>query len=64
MIEQEPLTLVLYNAVMGCPTHNGIEDNALIGEWTVRIITDSIAKHVAVTSRIAEIVLSIILVHP
>ena len=64
MIEQEPLTLELYDAVMGRPAYNRIEDHALIGERSVRIVADGIAEEMTVASRIAEIVLAIILMHP
>ena len=64
MIEQEPLALVLYDRVMGGPAHYWVEDYALISEWAVRIVADTIAQHVAVAGRIAEVVLAIILVHP
>ena len=64
VIEQEPLALVLDDAVMGCPAHNGIEEYTLIGERAVGVVADGIAEEVAVTSRIAEIVLAIVFVHP
>ena len=64
VIEQEPLALVLDDAVMGCPAHNGIEEHTLIGERSVRIVADGIAEEMTVASRIAEIVLAIILMHP
>ena len=64
VIEQEPLALVLDDAVMGGPAYDGIEDDALISEWAVGVVADSVAEEVAVTSRIAEIVFAIVLVHP
>ena len=64
MIEQEPLALELYDAVMGRPAYNRIEDHTLIGERSVRIVADGIAEEMTVASRIAEIVLAIILMHP
>ena len=35
MIEEEPLALVLYDRVMGCPAYNRIQDHALISERSV-----------------------------
>ena len=64
VVEEEPLVLKLHDRMMGRPTNNRIENHALIGEGSVRIVTDSIAEHVAVTSRVREIILTIILVHP
>ena len=64
VIEQEPLALIFDDAVMGGPAYNGIEDDALISERAVGIVADGIAEEVAVTCRIAEIVLTIVLVHP
>ena len=64
VVEQEPLTLILHNAVMGCPTNNGIENHALIGERAVGVVTNGIAEEVAVTRRVTEIVLTIVLMHP
>ena len=64
VIEQEPLALILYDRVMGSPSNNRIKDNALIGKWSIRIIADSIAKHVAIAGRITEIILPLILMHP
>ena len=53
VIEQIPLSLVLHNRVMGGPAYNGLKDDTLIGERTVRIITNSVAQEVAITSRVA-----------
>jgi hypothetical protein len=64
VIEQIPLTLILYDAVVSGPSYNGVKDNTLIGERTIRIIANSIAQHVAVTSRVGEVVLTVILMHP
>lgn len=64
VIEQEPLALVLDDAVVGSPAHNGIEEHTLIGERSVGVVADGVTEEVAVTGRIAEIVLAIILVHP
>ena len=64
VIAQIPLALELYNAVVRCPTYDGIEDDTLIGEGAIGIVADGVAQEVAVTSRVGEIVLSIILVHP
>ena len=64
VIEQEPLALILYDAVMGGPAYDGIEDDALISERTVGIVADGIAEEVAVNCRIAEIEIATVLVHP
>jgi hypothetical protein len=64
VVAQIPLSFVLYDRVMGCPTYDGIEDNALIAEWSIGVVANSIAEEMAITCRIREIVLTIILVHP
>ena len=56
-MEQIPLALIFYDGVVGGPTHNGLQDNTAKGEWSVRIVTHSIAEIVAVTRGITEIVL-------
>ena len=64
MIEQEPLALILHDAVMRGPAYDGIEQYALIGERSVRIVADGVAKEVAVACRIAEVILAVVLMHP
>ena len=64
MIEEIPLSLVLNDAVVGCPTNNRIEDNSLIGERTVWVVTRGVAQEVAVASRVREVVLAVVLMHP
>ena len=64
MIEQEPLALILHDAMVCGPAYDGIEDDTLIGEGSVRIVTDGIAEHVAVACGVAEIVLAVVFVHP
>jgi hypothetical protein len=64
VIEQIPLSFVFHDAMMGCPTDYRVKDNALIGEWSVRVVTDGIAEEMTVTCRIREIVLPVIFVHP
>ena len=64
VIAQIPLALELDDAVVGSPTYDGVEDDALIGERSVRIIADGIAEEVAVASRVREIILAIVFVHP
>ena len=64
VIEQEPFALVLHDAMVCCPAYNGIEDDALVGEGTIRIVADGVAEHVAVTGGVAEVILAVILVHP
>ena len=44
MIEQEPLALVLHDAVVRGPTHNGIEEHTLIGERSVGVVADTVAE--------------------
>src|SRR5574344_234391 len=63
-MEQVPLSLVLTDAMMGCPTYNRLQDNALVSERTIRIITHRIAEIMSITGRVAEVILALILVHP
>ena len=64
VIEQIPLALVLYDRVVSGPSYDGIQDDALIGERSVGVVADGIAQQVAVTRRIGEVVLAIVLMHP
>ena len=64
MIEQIPLALVLYDAVMGGPTNDGFQNHTLIGERSIGVVADGVAKEVAVAGGVREIVLTIVLVHP
>ena len=64
VVAQVPLALELDNAVVGGPADDGIEDDSLIGEGSVRIVADGIAQVVAVASGVREIVLAVVLVHP
>ena len=64
VVEQEPLALVLDDAVVGSPAHDGVEEHALIGERAVGVVADGVAEEVAVASGVAEIVFAVVLVHP
>ena len=64
VIEQEPFALILHNAMVCGPTYDWIKDDALRGKGAIRIVTNSIAEHVAVACRIAKVILAVILVHP
>ena len=64
VIQQIPLPLKLYDAVVSCPTHYGLQNHTLIGEGAVRVIANGIAEQVTVAGRIREVVLTLILVHP
>ena len=44
VMKQIPLSLELYNAVVGGPSYYGLQDNALIGEGAIGIVTDSVAQ--------------------
>ena len=63
-MEQIPLSLVLTDTVMGCPTYYRFQDDALVSERTIRIITYSIAEIMSITGRVAEVILALILMHP
>lgn len=63
-MEQIPLSLVLTDAMMGCPTYYRLQDNTLVSERTIRIITYSIAEIMSITGRVAEVILALILMHP
>ena len=60
-MEQIPLSLVLTDTVMGCPTYYRFQDDALVSEWSIRIITYSIAEIMSITGRVAEVILALIL---
>ena len=64
MVEQIPLSLILHDAVVGGPTNDGLQNDTLIGEGAVGRLTDSVAQIVTVACGVAEVVLSVILVHP
>ena len=63
-MKQIPLSLILTDAVMGCPTYHRLQDNTLISKWSIRIITHCIAEIMSITGRVAEVILALILVHP
>ena len=63
-MEQIPLSLVLTDAMMGCPTYYRLQDNTLISKWSIRIITYCIAEIMSITRRVAEVILALVLVHP
>ena len=63
-MEQIPLSLVLTDTVMGCPTYYRLQNDALVSERTIRIITYSIAEIMSITGRVAEVILALILMHP
>ena len=63
-MEQIPLTLILADTVMGCPTYHRLQNNALVSERTIRIITYSIAEIMGITGRVTEVILALVLVHP
>ena len=46
------------------PAYDGVEDDTLIGERTVGVVTDGVAQEVAVAGRVGEVVLAVVLVHP
>lgn len=50
VMEQVPLSLVLHDTMVGCPTNNRFKNDALIGEWAVRIVAYGVAQQVAVAS--------------
>ena len=52
VVEEIPLTLELYDRMVSGPSHNRIEYHTLIGERSVRIVANTIAEVVGVTSRI------------
>jgi hypothetical protein len=64
VVAEIPLTFELYDGVVGGPTYDGVEDDTFIGKWSIGIVANSIAKQVAVTCRVGEIILSIVFVHP
>ena len=48
MIEEEPLALVLNDAVVGGPANNRVEDYALECERSVRTVADGVAKEMRI----------------
>ena len=58
-MEEIPLSLILADTVMGCPTYYRLQNNALVSERTIRIITYSIAEIMGITCRVAEVILAL-----
>jgi hypothetical protein len=50
--------------MVGCPTHNGLQNDALINEGAVRIVANGVTEQVTVACGIREIVLAFIFMHP
>ena len=55
VVAQIPLTLVFHDGVMGSPAYNGIEDDTLIAEGAIRVVTDGVAQEVAVARGVTEV---------
>ena len=49
VVEEIPLALILHDAVMGGPSLDRSEDDALVNEWSIRLIAYSVAKEVGIT---------------
>jgi hypothetical protein len=64
VIAEIPLSLILYDGMVSGPAYDGVEDDALIAEWAIGVVTNGIAQEVAVASRVGEIVFAIVFVHP
>ena len=52
VMEEIPFALVLHDAVVGGPSHYRSEEDALIGERSVRIVADGVAEEMGVTGRV------------
>ena len=52
VIAKIPLAFIFYDAVVGGPSYDGIENDTLIGERSVGIVTNGIAEEVAVARRV------------
>src|SRR5690554_7285529 len=50
--------------MVGGPSRNGIEHYALVGEWSVRIVSGGIANFMCVSGGIGKVVFSFVFVHP
>ena len=64
VMEQIPFAPVFHNGVVGSPAYYRSQDYSLIGERTIRTVTDGVAQAVGITGRVGEVILSVILVHP
>ena len=60
VIAKIPLAFIFYDAVVGGPSYDGIENDALIGEWSIGIVTNGIAEEVAVARGVGEIILAVV----
>jgi hypothetical protein len=60
VVEQIPAAFILNDAVVGGPSYDGIENDALIGERSVGIVTNGIAEEVAVARGVGEKILAVV----
>ena len=64
VVEQPPAALVLHDAVVRGPAHDGLQQLALEAEGSVGVVADGEAKQMTVAGGIGEEVLLADLVHP
>src|SRR4051812_20638196 len=64
MIEEIPFSFKFNYGVVVGPTNHGIENYALVGEWSIWIVTNRVANKMSVTRRVREIIFAIVFVHP
>jgi hypothetical protein len=43
VITEIPLTFELNDRVMGSPAYYGVENDTLVGEWSIGVVTDGVA---------------------
>ena len=60
VIAEIPLAFIFYDVVVGGPSYSGIENDTLIGERSVGIVTNGIAEEVAVARGVGEIILAVV----
>ena len=51
-MEEIPLSLIFKYGMMGSPSYTRSEDHAMIGEWSIGVVTCSIAEQMTVASGI------------
>ena len=60
MVEEPPLAAELHDGVVRGPAVDRGQDDALVGERAVRVVTDGVANLVRVAGGVAEVVLALV----
>ena len=64
VMEKPPFTFELHDTVVSGPAYHRSKNLSLVSERSIRIVSDSIADTVSIAGRVAEIILSVVLVEP